>query len=315
MSLQLDLLDELLSAFSTANQPFVSNRFNYAPEFRRIKDLCDRVDTRISSGTYGENTQNRARDLIHRWRAIEKLHPAPPIVPFNPRKPDIVSINSVLVWTMNQCEFTLVSQRITHDLIHSTFTHNRIDETHLRVVQVTEKHVVVYLDSLLFPLINWPPAFYDIPLRFELSCIIPRLTGGLQPKLDSLPLETVEMIFTYLSIENMGELAVLSRQINLGFESRGLWKDIWEHLANYFSGTKPLDDPSTSAGDYKSAVSNLVKQRQKNRELRFTNSMALSDWATPVQFVDRPYPGIIDPIRSVRRRRIDVMDDLDLDIH
>lgn len=300
MSLQLDRIEERLIEFRRSRPV----QFCYSRDCIALKELCDNAMKKLSQGKYGRSTIERGRSLISQWKEIEAANPFAPVDKCD--LPQLRYIAKILYWTLERCQFTLVASRITNELVHGTF---RVPSSRtlveLRVMNIAGDHYIAYLGSFAFQ----PKTItHHVPLRFELCCILPLLSGGPQPLFDSMPTEVTSNVISYLSLDEMVNTAIVSRQSLTSFNAQSLWHHVWSNLGKYLNGNKAIGlqvDP----GEHKQAVAAAVMERQRKREARFVHSA--SDWSGPIHYIDSR-PGMIDPIRSLRRRRIDVMDDLDL---
>ena len=306
MSLRLEKFEELLNRFSESKPAKHPVQFCYSKEYLELKEFSDKIDARISSGTYSDKVTQKAKNLVSQWNDIQKANPSPPVFRWAGLKPSHSELVKILSWTLEQNGFTLVSESSSADLVCRSFKYEQT-EAQLRVIAVSKHHTVVYLNSYRFACEFNTITPNQIPLRFQLSCIFPLTNKTQQPKLESIPMETMTRILTFLSIDEMGSLLATSHQIQASFESDLLWQEIWNSFERYLKGQKPIG-LTLHPGEHKAVIANLVEERQKRREARFVQSLALSDWSTPTHFIDRSM-GLVDPVREIRRRRMDVIGD------
>jgi hypothetical protein len=306
MSLQLESLAQRIYEYTRSHSETQEIPFLYSEEYLKLSDLCCKTREKLLKGTYGQKTTERARELLSKWEEIQNLNPLPPLQKLESYKID--QIAEIITWTLQHCGFAIESSNASDELVHASFTSPMNQKmAHLRIVRISDKYIRAYLDSLSFNCNHRLNKAHEIPLRFQLSCIIPWLCDGPQPRFDSVPPEITANILTYMSMEEMGSLATVSKQMKASFDSDILWSHVWSNFEGYLTGTKPAGT-KVDIGEHKNAIANIVLENQRRRESRFVHST--SDWTGPIHFIDRS--GIVDPIRSLRRRRIDVMDDLDL---
>jgi hypothetical protein len=327
MSLRLDVFEKLLDTYKRSDDFIHSVPFCYSKTYLELRDISQKTHNRISSGSYNAKSLEQAKSLIAAWNEIEQSNPSPPIYRWRYDQPSVAELRDILSWTLERCGFSMVTDYSAGDLVHRIFVLNGT-ETHLRVVTVSKRHVVAYLDSYRLLCDIARTSAVQVPLVFQLSCILPLIGATPQPKLESMPQETLTRVLTFMTIDEMGLLVGASRQIQSCFDSDFLWQEIWNSYEKYIKGQKPIG-LELHPGEHKAVISNLISERQKRREARFVQSIALSDWSGPVHFIDRSSL-VVDPVREIRRRRmdmlpdplgelrtrtLDVMDDLDLDIH
>jgi hypothetical protein len=211
------------------------------------------------------------------------------------------SIFKILTWTLDKMGFVSTSRHESDDMMSSCFERAGRAYT-LRVLKL-QHHLVAHFDTFELSLIPSVVYTVHIPLRFAISCVYPAIFGGQPPQLATMPPEVLVEILLCLRIEDMAVLSSSSRYIHTSFKGDSLWKRVVVKLSDYSSACAPRDLQQVTSG-YKDAIAALLRERQRRRMTRFVHAVESSHWANPTR--------IVDPVADIRRRRIDVMDDLDL---
>ena len=276
----------------------------YVSLYRNLREL----ETELSRKTCGPKYIEKARQILSAWTRLAADNPLPPLTSTTSKLRDVVE---VMQWTLTQRGFTPVSFTDQPDSFHiEVVAPSTKRVVHLRVVQLSNAHVIAYFESYAWRCTPWPiPDLTQIPLRFDLACIQPLLGQWDAPSLATLPTVTHSLVLSYLSIHDMRELGQANRALYTAFCGDDVWNFVWNNLQKYSNGSKP-NSVRPAVGEHRETVRTVIVQRQARRQSAFVSGLGSSDWADPLHFVNRP--SMVDPIWELRRRRIDVMDDLDL---
>jgi hypothetical protein len=306
MTQQIGLLEIKFAEYAT------SSREPYTPMFlynRSYKDLCRRFEelpSILDDPALEVGVRDRGWQLVEAWNAFGKKQriPPPPIHGISQK----TILSEVLVWTLNQRGFTMSSWSDSDDVTYCEVEQSYLSlVAHLRVLPISGSHLVAYLDQFVFKTAIGSIDFFYVPLRFDLACIQPMLTGVEPPALPNLPREVLVIVLEYMRLEEMGEACLTSASLKSAFDSDELWIHVHACFSSYVNGPKPPTNLTDAPGTYKTAISNVIRDRQARREMSFARSGTLDDWGGRLSYIDSR-----SLVMPVRQRRLDFMDDIDL---
>jgi hypothetical protein len=305
MTTRLEALEHELERHSS--NPSKPTLFCYPQAYLSLNRKLRELETELSRKTCGAEYVKKARQILSEWTRVEEENPLPPFTSTTSKLREVVE---VIQWTLVKRGFTPISFSEKSDSFHIDLVAPSTERVHLRVVQLSDAHVIAYLGPHAWRCTPWPvPDLTQLPLRFDLACIQPLLGESDAPSLPILTTVTHSCVLAYLSIHDMPELGQVNRVLHTAFCGDDVWNFVWNNLEKYSNGRKP-NTVRPAVGEHREAVRTLIAQRQVRRQSAFVSGLGRSDWADPLHFVDRP--SMVDPIWELRRRRIDVMDDLDL---
>ena len=307
MALPLDQLESKLAEYERSTRHEVATTlFLYHPSY---KDLCRRfgeLNLRVEDSMLEAKHRGKVSQLLVEWHSAGRKPPIPPHP--TPGKSQKTILSDVLVWTLNRRGFTIVSSSDSNDITHYELEEPSLPRrAHLRVLVIPGSHLIAYLDQFALKSVIGSIDYLDIPLRFDLACIQPLLTGGEPPALAHLPREVLVITLAYMRLEDMANASLVSASLKSAFESDELWMHVHACFSNYINGPKPPSHTTPVPGHYKTAISNILRDRQARREMSFAHSGTLDNWGGPLSHIDS---GTF--INPVRRRRLQIMDDIDL---
>lgn len=289
MSLKLEEIEEKLAEYNRSHSYRVL--FLYSSKLLSIKKSVDRLNHKLSAGSYGDKTRDRARNILIEYNEkVSRYHPFPP---------SSRNVDEILLWAMYQVGFKQVSCDITDDISYYELLKDN-STANLRVISLGA-HAYGYIDEFGIKINRNSFEPERTVLRFAYACIYPFLYHTPVPAFSAMPVEVIANSATFLSIEDIGVLSLVSKTVMSALNRDTLWEFVYNNLSSYSAIAAPNQPPVTS---YKEAVKGILAQKQERRVSRFVRTMQVSHWAAPGR--------LVDPIPEVRRRRIDVMDDLDL---
>jgi hypothetical protein len=256
------------------------------------KTIEDKMKNKLSSASYGAKTRERAVKILDNYNQnVSTYHAFPP---------DSCTVDDLLLWSLNETGFETVSSNKSADSCH--YRLRRDASFHdLRVV-IFGNQALAYLDDCGIMLDLNPADPVRSAVRFAFACIYPCIMQTPLPELTSMPVDVVCNVATFLSIEDMGILSFSNASVMSALSNDTVWMYVFNNLSRYCSSEIPKQPPPLTC--YKEAVRDILVEKQKRRLTRFVRTVQVSDWATPGR--------LIDPLGDIRRRRIDVMDDLNL---
>ncbi len=292
MSLKLDSLEESIRSCSLYLSRNRLPLFYYPPHVLNCSKEVERIRLKLTSDLYGARTKSKIQQLITLWETTVRsaiVLPAPEL-----------DSTDIVLWTLKICGFTISSE--DKGTFKLCFANRSIDLTKVNVKTVA---TVFYLGEFEFILkrseiVN---GYVNVPLRFYLACIHPVLYNS-RPltTLGDIAPESLVEVAKFLDLETLPELIQTSSTIRSICDSEPVWLNILDNIARYTSA-KPTGNPDDPHVSSKDRVRSLLDTQQRRRMMRFTNTLDVSDWASPFEF--------LSPTAAVdRRRRYRILDDM-----
>jgi hypothetical protein len=282
MSLKLDRLEELITHCCDISQRSYIPIFVYPSEVLNCKVEIDRVRGKLSSDLYGQRTKETIQQLATKWDSS--------VVGSLRLPPGNLDPTELVIWILSAYGFSVsnLNERYTAEFKDRTLP--------LSIIPIQSVGVVYYLDRYEFKLSfeEYHSGYFRIPLRFYLACIHPAIHGS-RPLLSlvDIPPEPLVEISTFLDLEALPLLFSTCTTIRSICDSESVWSSILANLSQYTSSQSSSSDSSSFPS--KEKVHKIVNSTQKRRMMRFTQSVEVSDWASPFEYVS--------PTAALGRRR------------
>jgi len=293
MSLKLESLEESIRVcadrVTTTHLPL----FYYAPDIMNCSRELERVRPKLISNLYGPRTKTKIQELLVLWETRIATRIKIP--------PSGLDMPGLILWTLSTCGFVTPKDDLNESMPvcfkNETFTLTR--------VAVQSVANVFYLDGFEFILTStqFQNGYLNVPLRFYLACIHPLIYRS-RPltSLGDIPTESLVEVAKFLDLETLPELIQTNSSIKSVCDSESIWRNILDNITRYTSAksTVSLGDSNEPS---KALVRSVLESQQKRRMMRFAQTMDVSDWASPFEF--------LSPTASVdRRRRYHRLDDM-----
>ena len=200
MSLKLEVIENKFTALPASLGPL----FSYSKSLVDLKQDIEKLAARKASGSYGPKTIARVDALLEKWQTrVEAIHPFPPTTG---------STTDVILWTLERSGFAVVDGSKSSDQ-GSNYSLKLADTLiTLKVVRM-RNYTICHLDTFTF-VDSGDSDPMHVPLRFALSCIYPLTTHCPVPEFNSLPPEVVVEMMRFMTIEEMGQFARLSKSVS-----------------------------------------------------------------------------------------------------
>ena len=288
MSLKLDKLEEQIARCCNQRGFLRRTIFAYPSEVLKCQVEVDRVRAKLSSGLYGQRTKEKIQQLVKLWDSsmLESLQ----LPPAN------LDMTGLVTWTLTSYGFTV-------EQLSEKYTATRNDRSlTLAIIPIKTVGTVFYLDRFEFKLTSeeFCNGYFRVPLRFYLACIHPAIYGS-RPLLSlvDIPPEPLVEIAKFLDLETFPLLFATCSAVHTVCDSESVWSHVFDTIGQYTSSQSTVGDASSSVAS-KEKVQKIVDSHQRRRMMRFTQTVDVSDWATPFEFLS-PTVG--------RRRHHDRLDD------